>query len=145
MNDISKDYKERLQYLIGILANGKKANFARMLGKSKSMVTEVMQGKRKLSRSSNQTLCRDYGVNINWLEYGTGITFIYKTENIGESTKILETSKMSIREYYIGKALGGLCARQFPENMKENWVEWASELAIELTDETLKRLNQETN
>ena len=52
---------------------------------------------------------------------------------------------MTLREYYTGQALAGLCSRRFPKCPTKPWVEWTAEMAVELADETIKMLKKDPN
>jgi len=43
------------------------------------------------------------------------------------------------RNELAARAMQGFCSREFPEGMKESWVEWASSLSLELADEMIKQ------
>lgn len=51
---------------------------------------------------------------------------------------------MTLREYYIGQAISGLCFNRFDvatySEQKESFVEWASDMAIEIADKILEKL-----
>ena len=64
--------------------------------------------------------------------------------NVGTNRKVGSKSGMTLKEYYVGKAIQGLCTRTWRSDMKKSYVEWVSDMAIEIADEVIKKLDEET-
>jgi hypothetical protein len=60
-------------------------------------------------------------------------------------TIMKDSSGMSLREYAAVSALKGLCSKRFHENLEKKWVDWATDLSIELADELLNKLQKAKN
>lgn len=69
------DYNNRIDYLIKHLCNNKKKDFASLIKKSPSYVSEIFTKNHKLSEKS-LTLLDKAGVNINWLLTGKGMPML---------------------------------------------------------------------
>ena len=70
----AKPYKVRIEFLIAVLGGGKKVEFARLVGKHPSTITQVANGKYRLTTDSKKRLI-EMDVNLNWLEEGHGEPF----------------------------------------------------------------------
>ena len=53
---------------------------------------------------------------------------------------------MTLHQYYVGQAISGICGRSFDvekisgQDLRVPFVEWASDIAIEIADEIIKKL-----
>ena len=72
--------------------------------------------------------------------FPTEIHSHYKTGPVTPIPVSIKHPGMSLRDYYIGQAIEGFCSREFPSDMKSPFVEWASDMAIELADEIIKKI-----
>jgi phage repressor protein C with HTH and peptisase S24 domain len=67
-------YNARIEFLIAVTVEGKKKEFARLVGKNPSSISQIAQGKYRLTTDSKERLA-GMGVNLNWLEGGQGEPF----------------------------------------------------------------------
>lgn len=67
-------YKVRVKFIIEMIAGGKKIGFGRIVGKHSSTITQVTQGKYRLTHESTERLIKK-GINLHWLESGDGEPF----------------------------------------------------------------------
>lgn len=80
------------------------AEFAEVLGLSRSMISQVEAGMQVFSDRSLRDICRIYGVNETWLRTGEGEPYVPKTRNdrIAEFlNEIMAEEDASIRRRWI--------------------------------------------
>ena len=112
---LNTTYEERVKFLIDEIAGGKKKEFARLVGKHPSTITQITQGKYKLTTNSKEILAKR-GVNLNWLECQQGepftnsqnyqVTLEYFKGRVIESL-LTASTKESKRLFMIANAVTG--------------------------------------
>ena len=123
-------YNARVKFIIEMIAGGKKIVFGRIVGKHSSTITQVTQGKYRLTHESTERLLK-IGINLNWLESGEGEPFTDFSE--------FQTPIKRI-EYFIEYGRHILRFEQDKE-FKKN----ASVLSLQLKDRRLNRLSIDFN
>ena len=82
--------KARIEFLIHHLADGKKSEFAKIIGKSNSTVSALLNGEQFFSHKS-LILLAEIGVNLHWLIVGMG------TPSASKDDKIFNPQSVGIR------------------------------------------------
>ena len=55
--------------------------FARRIQVTRSSISNFEHGRRMMSSRTIFSICREFGVNENWLRYGTGNMFVHRQFN----------------------------------------------------------------
>ena len=53
--------------------------FGRVIGLASSTISDIENGKRKLTAQNRITICREFGVNENWLRTGEGEMYVKRS------------------------------------------------------------------
>lgn len=70
--------------------------FGNKIGVTKSAISKIESGERKLSNQTFLSICREYNVNPLWLEKGGGPIFIEPSENSEYMSAAMELSNDSL-------------------------------------------------
>ena len=108
-------------------------DFGKRLGAKKSTISQLENGKNNLTEQMKVAICKEYNVNREWLENGTGEMFLSPSDDIGDLiSEIIENKdedfyKMVlelVRTYQQlspdSKKVLIDFARKYQENTKEN-------------------------
>ena len=108
-------------------------DFGKRLGAKKSTISQLENGKNNLTEQMKVAICKEYNVNRDWLENGTGEIFLSPSDDIGDLiSEIIENKdedfyKMVlelVRTYQQlspdSKKVLIDFARKYQENAKEN-------------------------
>lgn len=85
-------------------------DFANRIGLTKNFISLVETGNRTLSDRSIKDICREFGVNEEWLRTGTGEMYksLSREEEIAQITATLFKEEDSTFKYRLIKALCGM-------------------------------------
>ena len=95
---------ERIKYLRESILKKNQDEFSKDLGLSRNYISLIENGQRNLSDQSIKVLCSLYGVNEEWLRFGTGEPFVPQSQKeklLGFVKDVMKDTDGSFRKNFV--------------------------------------------
>lgn len=95
---------ERIKYLRESVLKKNQDEFSKDLGLSRNYISLIENGQRNLSDQSIKVLCSLYGVNEEWLRFGTGEPFVPQSQReklLGFVNDVMKDTDDSFRKNFV--------------------------------------------